>query len=247
MGWYEQRFEQRPGRIECRCLHCSRQYWLPPSQASKRTTCGDDCRSKLNEAAVRARQRDCAHCGHTFSPRLAQIAGGGGQYCSVRCAAYGNRQLWTPQAREKAGVSLQAAIANGAYLPPKGEKHHQWAGGTKASTQRRIVSGKSREQLRAYRARRPDIQREAAHRRSKAKVSRLPRGTVQRIGGLQRWKCAACRCDLRKSGYHMDHNMPLAKGGAHAPHNIQLLCPPCNVRKSAKHPIDFMQERGWLL
>lgn len=41
--------------------------------------------------------------------------------------------------------------------------------------------------------------------------------------------------------------MPLAKGGEHTPFNIQLLCPRCNVRKSAKHPVDFMQENGYLL
>ena len=29
--------------------------------------------------------------------------------------------------------------------------------------------------------------------------------------------------------------------------NLQLLCPTCNTKKSAKHPIDFMQSRGLLL
>lgn len=247
MGWYEQRFEQRPGRVECRCLRCDRLYWLPPSQAPKRTTCGEACRTALNAATAKARERACQHCGEAFTPRSTQLAAGDGRYCSVRCAAYGNRQLWTPDARSKAAAKFQEAIAEGRFVPPKGELHHQWAGGTKASTQRRILSGKSREQLRSYRARRPDVQRESAHRRSQAKVTRLPRGTVQKIGALQRWRCAACRCDLRRSGYHMDHIMPLAKGGAHAPRNVQLLCPTCNVRKSAKHPVDFMQERGFLL
>jgi 5-methylcytosine-specific restriction endonuclease McrA len=45
----------------------------------------------------------------------------------------------------------------------------------------------------------------------------------------------------------MDHIMPLARGGKHSPANIQLLCPPCNLRKSAKHPIDYMRQLGWLL
>jgi hypothetical protein len=29
--------------------------------------------------------------------------------------------------------------------------------------------------------------------------------------------------------------------------NVQLLCPPCNLKKHAKDPIQFMQERGFLL
>ena len=41
--------------------------------------------------------------------------------------------------------------------------------------------------------------------------------------------------------------MPLARGGKHEASNLQLLCPPCNMSKNAKHPIDFMQQRGFLL
>ena len=47
--------------------------------------------------------------------------------------------------------------------------------------------------------------------------------------------------------HHVDHIVPLAKGGQHVASNIQILCPTCNVRKSAKDPIDFMQSRGFLL
>ena len=40
---------------------------------------------------------------------------------------------------------------------------------------------------------------------------------------------------------------PLARGGTNQRTNLQLLCPPCNLSKSAKDPIDFMQSRGFLL
>lgn len=105
-----------------------------------------------------------------------------------------------------------------------------------------------REQTRSYRARNPEMMRESKRRRSAAKEpgKRLPRGTVKRLGEAQRWRCAACACDI-SSNYHLDHVMPLALGGRHEPGNLQLLCPPCNLCKSAKHPIDFMQQRGFLL
>lgn len=45
----------------------------------------------------------------------------------------------------------------------------------------------------------------------------------------------------------MDHIMPLALGGTNTDDNIQLLCPTCNRSKHAKHPVDFMQQRGFLL
>lgn len=61
----------------------------------------------------------------------------------------------------------------------------------------------------------------------------------------QQNKCACCR--ERLNGYHLDHIEPLSKGGAHTDRNIQLLCPPCNIRKQNKDPIAFMQSRGFLL
>ena len=62
----------------------------------------------------------------------------------------------------------------------------------------------------------------------------------------QRGKCLVCRKDIR-IGYHLDHVIPLAKGGPSTLSNLQLLCPHCNVTKHAKDPVDFMQERGFLL
>lgn len=64
---------------------------------------------------------------------------------------------------------------------------------------------------------------------------------------LQRGRCACCRCDLRNEKYHLDHHMPLALGGAHDDRNMQLLCKTCNLSKHSKHPVDFMQSRGFLL
>lgn len=60
-------------------------------------------------------------------------------------------------------------------------------------------------------------------------------------------RCACCRRNLGESGYHIDHVVPLALGGMHDDSNLQLLCPSCNMSKHAKHPIDFMQSRGFLL
>ena len=42
-----------------------------------------------------------------------------------------------------------------------------------------------------------------------------------------------------KDRYHVDHVVPIAKGGSNGPENIVLACPSCNARKQAIHPMDF--------
>lgn len=75
----------------------------------------------------------------------------------------------------------------------------------------------------------------------------LSRGIEAKLLALQKGLCACCKADLRKATPHLDHIVPVSKGGLHADENIQLLCASCNHSKSAKDPIDFMQSRGFLL
>jgi 5-methylcytosine-specific restriction endonuclease McrA len=75
---------------------------------------------------------------------------------------------------------------------------------------------------------------------------KLSRGLTLKLFKLQKGKCACCKKPLGND-YHMDHIMPLALGGTNTDDNIQLLRARCNLQKHAKDPIDFMQERGFLL
>lgn len=46
-------------------------------------------------------------------------------------------------------------------------------------------------------------------------------------------RCACCGSPLGND-YHMDHIIPLARGGANVDENIQLLTARCNLRKGAR-------------
>lgn len=98
-----------------------------------------------------------------------------------------------------------------------------------------------------YRKAKPEIHR-SVNRLRKAKLSKgkLSIGLADKLLLTQKGICVCCKLDL-DANYHIDHIMPLALGGEHTDSNIQLLCPSCNMQKSAKHPVDFMQTRGFLL
>lgn len=74
----------------------------------------------------------------------------------------------------------------------------------------------------------------------------LSSGITQKLFSLQRGRCACCGL-LLGDKYDLDHIMPLALGGSNTDDNVQLLRQRCNRQKHAKHPIDFMQSRGFLL
>lgn len=84
-------------------------------------------------------------------------------------------------------------------------------------------------------------------RRARLKVNFTPISSVEidNLLSKQKHRCAICKRQLKK--FHVDHIMPLARGGAHEIRNLQILCPKCNGRKHARHPIDHMQKLGFLL
>lgn len=80
----------------------------------------------------------------------------------------------------------------------------------------------------------------------RAAGGKLSKDLTANLLKLQRGKCACCG-QILGDDIHLDHILPLALGGSNTDDNIQLLRSLCNQRKHAKHPIDFMQEKGFLL
>jgi 5-methylcytosine-specific restriction endonuclease McrA len=80
----------------------------------------------------------------------------------------------------------------------------------------------------------------------KGAIGKYTKADVDALMSSQRGKCAYCRKALRGK-FHVDHIMPLSKGGTNEPRNIQLTCAPCNLQKHDKHPIEFARQMGRLL
>lgn len=95
-------------------------------------------------------------------------------------------------------------------------------------------------------ARRNPEKRKAISRQYKAK--RRAQEEVGIGGGtLAAWTrdqpkvCFYCDADC-EGNFHIDHFMPLAKGGAHVLNNLRVSCAPCNLHKSDKLPDVWMSE-----
>ena len=58
------------------------------------------------------------------------------------------------------------------------------------------------------------------------------------LGEIQDWYCNYCGKRI-ENGNHIDHMVPLQKGGSNDFNNLQLLCVKCNLRKGAKTELEY--------
>ena len=62
-------------------------------------------------------------------------------------------------------------------------------------------------------------------------VKRIPRAyIIERDSG----RCHLCRKKCRPSEIHLDHVIPLSKGGTHTLENLRVACAKCNMAKGAR-------------
>lgn len=220
------------------CARCGnsfdRGYRISRARAGRPQYCSPACRSSIPDKA-------CDTCGKVFRPRSTKT-----KFCSIACNTIGIGLILSEEVRAKRLAGTLKAHEEGRVPHLKGSDKPNWKGGRKAYQQRRNASGEAAATLRAYRKANPDKVREFSKRRNGLKLDRLPRGTLPAIRAAQRNKCAICATSL-KDVSHVDHIMPLARGGKHEPRNIQMLCGHCNVTKSARDPIEHMRSLGRLL
>lgn len=134
---------------------------------------------------------------------------------------------------------------------------------------RRAYSVATRAQKREYDRQYRELNRERVNRNSanwikanrekRAAITRCydaKRRAVVRSGVSSQQLVVWCRkqpkvcywCGVKCSqSYHVDHYIPLARGGCHELSNLVIACGPCNRRKNAKDPLDFAREVGRLL
>lgn len=61
---------------------------------------------------------------------------------------------------------------------------------------------------------------------------------IDAIYKQQKGKCWWCGKSVKKE-WHIDHRIPLSKGGTNDASNLVISCPKCNLRKNSKLPHEF--------
>ena len=90
------------------------------------------------------------------------------------------------------------------------------------------------------------VKRNSNHKRRQ--VEKIGDVTSEQMLELMKIKiCYWCGCSLKNKNAHIDHYIPLSKGGKHTISNLVVSCVSCNLRKNAKDPMEFALEVGKLL
>lgn len=192
----------------------------------------------INEVVITKR---CTKCGVTKSTKEFNKNAGTPDGLRLWCKACSGSALVKYRAHNRDKVKAARAalyVANRDRIKAKSVK---WRSENPGKAKAGIAKWK-KENLESLRA------NELNRRARKLSVGgKLSKNLVERLFKLQRGKCA-CGCEQPLgNNYHRDHIMPLALGGSNTDDNIQLLRQRCNNQKKAKHPADFMRERGFLI
>lgn len=147
----------------------------------------------------------------------------------------------------------------------KAATNRNWAANNRERIKRRLRAWheNNREHLRTYRERNRDKTQtyriaskesakawRAAHREESRAIVRRRRaiklgaqGThtakdIQQQFDRQKGKCYYCKVKVGKN-YHVDHVIPLVRGGSDGPENLVIACSTCNQRKNKKLPHEW--------
>ena len=185
--------------------------------------------------------RECQKCGAAFKVKPSQVDKGGGKYCSRKCLY----AAWLPElARLNVSRIIKLCQACGKAVSVK--RSHAAIEGSYCS--KNCMAHGYRQRLRGtanpnYRDGRGNSAGVRARRRQVDGYHSADDIALIRL--RQRNRCVYCSVTLNR--YHVDHIVPLIRGGSNWPSNLQLLCARCNQRKHCQKPEVFARKMGFLL
>ena len=184
--------------------------------------------------------KTCTKCGETkaLSEFSKDKQRSDGLQSSCRDCNNAKSKAWYAANREHRNASKKARYANNPDSAKAMASAWYSANSERAKSTAAAWRADNPEKIRTYNRNRRARKREVG--------GRLSPGLASKLFKLQRGKCACCGQPLGND-YHLDHIIPMALCGTNTDDNMQLLRGSCNLKKGAKHPVEFMQQRGFLL
>jgi len=87
----------------------------------------------------------------------------------------------------------------------------------------------------------PSAEKNKTAKRRKA-TGKLPKGIIKNLLAKQNNRCACCGV-VFEGLYHLDHIVPISRGGKNTEDNVQLLLPKCNLQKYTMTFEEFLSTR----
>jgi hypothetical protein len=194
---------------------------------------------KLNEPTK------CTKCGRTYSwsveyftPRRRNKLGG----CEQPCRSC-NKDIRAKSDRRKASRKAYYKLHHDEALSYAKQWYRDNAIRARAKTKRYYEENRELriEAVKRWMKAHPLVQR-LHYQRRRLKIAescgQLNRHDIDLQYKNQKGRCWWCNIKLREK-YHLDHCVPLSRGGLHDRRNIVISCPKCNLTKGNKLPYEF--------
>lgn len=164
--------------------------------------------------------------------------------CRARTAAAYRRR---PEVKTKEKIRLAAEYANNreAKLARRKARYASDPGRALAKNRewREQNLERHRELCRQWARENPDAMRAIVAKRRAIRNAADGLYTADDVASMlmdQGCKCALCQSQIGgELRFHVDHVIPLSRGGSNWPSNLQLLCVPCNLSKADKTPEEY--------
>ncbi len=233
--------EANKRRVTLSCESCGKEFEAPGSR-SDRKYCSRQCYFRSRTSLTQDGKRRCSTCQSVF-PATPEYFGrqsntklGLTSQCK-QCLSKRNKKL------KSSRKQLDKELLN-EYRKKNPERVRQWKRKSYLRNRETVIQ-KSRE----YRQLNPDkvkptteqqrVKSAMKRARKKSFVGRYSKQDVADKLVSQAGKCFYCSTEL--TDYHVDHYIPLSRGGTNWPDNIVLACPECNLAKGNMMPQEFIE------